>query len=56
MRAFLWDRAFLSEPQPDSTHDHPVGLKIAIDPQELISAIWIGPARNPGYSLSLKVW
>jgi hypothetical protein len=46
MRAFLWDVAFLPEPNPASSREHPVGQMISIDPQELISEIWIGPREK----------
>ena len=46
MRAFLWDVAFVPKPEPGSIREHPVGQTIAIDPQELISELWIGPSEK----------
>jgi hypothetical protein len=45
MRAFVWDIGSLSNVLvPERL---PVGLAFAIDPQELISEIWIGPREKP---------
>ncbi len=45
MRAFIWDVASLSN--VDVPERLPVGLAFAIDPQDLISEIWIGPREKP---------
>jgi hypothetical protein len=45
MRLFFWNVAGIRTDEPYKPDQTPVGLPFAIDPAELITAIWLGP-RN----------
>jgi hypothetical protein len=46
MRSFFWDSPSLQSGKHRHPEQLPVGLAFAIDPQELISEIWIGPREK----------
>jgi hypothetical protein len=46
MRAFVWDIPALSSQKYLHPEELPAGLAFSIDPQELISEVWVGPREK----------
>jgi hypothetical protein len=46
MRAFVWDIPALSSQKYLHPEQLPAGLALFIDPQELISEVWVGPREK----------